>query len=361
MLIKNVVNRLRATISQFTDDFSDIQQISSLTQSGGVVTATTITNHNLANNEYITIRGAKEPIILNSLSRDENVVTAVCASDSKLIDPTAYNKKHLPIYIEISGAEPAEYNGTFELLSVSDDGLTFSYKINTTPSTPATNSGTLLLKDFDGYNGIKQITVTSNTEFTYNIENSSIVSPAQGNIELSKASRVDGVATPQRILEFYSANSNNILTNWMFVVGDSCVAYKDDTVASDLSSAIRVNQDYYYTIQNNFSIYTITPAKTSVTGLAQYDKSLSYLPYILKSIGNYQFDSEFTDNKTQPCYFVGHESDDYIKAYYSHRFDFSVETLIQYEDTVLYNAGTPLIKINGDIKDKDMQFKPTIR
>lgn len=361
MIIQNIVNRLRAKIGQFTDDFSDIQAISTLTQSSGTITATTATNHNLTTGDYILIRGAKEPISLSSLTRSGSIVTAVAATDSKLIDPSAYGSQQLPIYIEISGATPSQYNGTFELLSVSTDGLTFTYKISTTPSSPASVPGTLLLRDYDGYNGLKQITVTSATEFTYTTSNSALQSPSQGNIELSKASRIDGAATPQRILDFYSANDSLVLKNWMFVVGESAVAYRNDTVASDLSSATRVNQDYYYTIQNNFSIYTITPAKTSITGLPQYDLSVGYLPYILKSIGNYQFSSGFTDPNNQPCYLVGHEPDDYIKAYYTHRFDFSAESLIQSQDTVDFNPGRPLVKIDGDITDKDLEFKPTVR
>jgi len=104
----------------------------------------------------------------------------------------------------------------------------------TTPTTPAAAAGYLLLEDQAGYNGYKQITVTSATQFTYATSSSTLNSPAQGTIELSSGTRIDYAATAERISDFYSANFNKILKPWMFVVLNAKSTYKNETIASAL-------------------------------------------------------------------------------------------------------------------------------
>lgn len=356
-----IVNKLKEIIGKYTDDFSDISTITSLTRSGSTITAVTPSSHGLTTNDYITIRGAKEPITLTSITRVDDVVTVVSATDHKLSDPSLYGVSQLPIYIEIAGVTPSGYNGTFELLSVTDD-TTFTFKIDTTPTTPASVAGYLLMEDQDGYNGYKQITVIDSTSFSYTTTNTNLSSPAQGTLELSNLTRIAYAATPDRILDFYTANSSNVLKNWMFVVLGSQEVYKDDTVANDLSTAQKKNQSFWYETQQNFSIYTIVPSKSSVLAGAEADQSRSYEYALLKSITNYQFSSYLTEQNHQPVVYVGNETDDYIKAYYVHRFDFLAKGFVQQEDTIDFNNGVPLQLVDGLILDTEqMTYKPNFR
>ncbi len=354
----DIVNRLKEIVGYYTDDFSDIINISSLSRSGSTITAITSAPHNLVTNNYTTIRGAKEPILLSSITIVGNIATVTSSVDHKLSDPSLYSEEQKP-YITISGALPVEYNGIFELLTVPDD-LTFTFKITTNLSVNIT-AGYLLLEDFEGYNGYKQVTVLSPTSFTYSTIRTNINTPAQGTIKLSNATRVDHAATPARILDFYSENSEGILKNWMFVVLGSAPAYKNDTIASDLSTAQKKNQSYWYEIQRNFSIFVVVPSKTSVLGGVQADLARSYEKALNRSIVNYQFPSVLSEVKYQPVTYVDNDEDDYIKAYYVHRFDYLVKSFIQTEDTISFNDGVPLELVDGTITDKQMTFKPNMR
>ena len=356
----NVVDRLRDIIGYYTDDFSDIQGITSLSRSGTTITCVTDSAHGRVTNEYVTIRGAKEPITLTSITRVDNVVTVVSATSHKLSDPSLYAPTQLPLIVELAGVTPSGYNGSFQLLTVPDD-TTFTFKITTEPTTPATVAGFLLLEDFDGYNGAKQVTVIDTTTFTYTTTNSNLATPAQGTLQLSSLERIDYSATPDRILDFYSENTAGVLKNWLFVVVGNQIAYKDDTVASDLSSAQKRNQSYYYGVQQDFSIYVVIPSKGSVLGGQEADQARSYETAILRSIVNYQFPSPLCDKEYQPITYVGNEPDDYIKAYYVHRFDFLAKGFVQQEDTAAFNNGVPLQLIDGTITDKGMTFKPNMR
>ena len=357
----DIVNRLKEVLGQYTDDFSDILAVSSLTKSGTIITASTATAHNLITGDYITIRGAKNPITITSITRVDDVVTVITDSDHQLSDPSLFSPKEAnSLTIEISGATPSEYNGVFNLVTV-PSSTTFTFKITSTPATPATVNGFLLNYDFDGYNGYKQITVTNSTSFTYESSSTILNSPAQGNIELSNASRIAWSATPQRADQFYSEDKNRQLQNWLFVVMGPNIVYKDDTVASDLSSAKDTNESYFYESQNDFSLYLFLPSQDQTLGAFSSDKARTLEMPILKSIANYQFPSVLVDQLYQPTIYVGNEAEDYNTAYYVHRYDFLAKGYIQSDDAVDCDPGVALRLVDGSTSGIDLTYKPNLR
>ena len=356
----DVVNKLKEIVGEYTDDFSDISSLTSLTRSGSTITAVSPAAHGLATGNYLTIRGAKEPISLTSITRIDNIATVISTTDHKLSDPSLYSPAQRPLYIELSGNTPSDYNGIFELLTVPDD-TSFTFKIITSPSTPASTAGTLLLLDQDGFNGYKQITVIDATSFSYPTTNTNLGSPAQGSLETSNSTRIAYAATPDRILDFYSENAEGILKNWAFVTIGSRIGYKDGTVSSDLSTAQEKNQSYWQEVQQNLAIYIVIPSKGSILGGAESDLARSYITALLRSIANYSLPSPLTEEEYQPITYVDDEEDDYIRAYYVHKFDFLAKGFIQTADTVAFNKGVPLQLISGTITDKQMTFKPQLR
>ena len=121
-----VVNRLKEELPKFTDDFSTILSASSLTRSSTTITCTTNANHGLTTGNYITIRGAKEPIALSTITFLNGIATATSLTDHKLSDPSLFSQENLPLYVEISGA--TGFNGTWELVSVPSN-LIFKFKV----------------------------------------------------------------------------------------------------------------------------------------------------------------------------------------------------------------------------------------
>ena len=346
-----VVNRLKEILPKYTDDFSTIISVSSLVRSGSTITCTTATAHGLTTGQYATLRGAKRPIALDSISFSNGVATATSLSDHLLSDPSKYADD---VFIEIAGA--TGFNGSWKLLSVPDK-LTFTFAITGSPS--PVSGGFLLLEDQDGYNGYKQVSVVNSTTFTYSTT-ASLQSPAQGSIQVSCLTRVDSAATPQRIAEFYSPNQSQILQTWAYVVLGGMQAFKNDSVIGDSNSANKKNEAYYTENQQQFSVYVVIPAKDSILGGDIADTARGYLKPLLKCLANYVFSSDFSESSTQPCQFVGDEADDYIGATYTHRFDFTTQQIIQTGDTSDFSNGTPLQSIEGLLND-ELEFSPTIR
>lgn len=357
-----IVDRLKDVVGKYTDSFSQIITATSLTRSGTTATCITTTDHGLATNDYVTIRGATNPVIITSLTRVDNVVTAVASEATQLIDPSKYTAAlRDSLTVTLSGTDPIEYSGTFKLLSVSDDRLTFTFEITTTPTTPATTAGYLLQDDYDGYNGSKQITVIDNTSFTFTV-NENLNSPAQGTIEIASNIRIAWAATAERADQYYSKMSDESgYSTFMFVILGSKAVYRDGTIASDISTSIERNQDYFFAAAQDFSIYLYLPTADETLAGIQSDKAREYEAFILKSIANYSFSSVLTDVTYQPVNYVGNESDIYNTAYYVHRFDFTAKGYIQVADTIDINPGVPLDNVEGSFIDKNLQFKTSFK
>lgn len=345
-----VVNRLKEELPKLTDGFSTILSVASLTRSSTTITCTTITNHGLTTGDYVTIRSAKEPIALSTITFLNGIATATSLTDHKLSDPSLFSQENLPLYVEISGA--TGFNGIWELVSVPSN-LIFKFKVSGSPSNVV--GGFLLLQDQEGYNGYKQITVTGATTFTYSTTGT-MQSPAQGTIQVSCKTRIDYAATAERIQQYYSANSSNLLETWAFVVLAQNQGFKNDTAVGDSSSAKRTNESYWYTLQQAFSVYVVIPSTESTLGGDTADIAKSYLKPLIKCLSNYIFNSDFNEQQTQPCVFAGDEVDDYIEATYTHRFDFSVQSIIQTIDTADFSDGTPLQIIDGVFSDKNLDY-----
>lgn len=357
-----IVNRLKEVLGKYNSDFVDLLSVTSLSRTGTTATAVTSAAHNLTTGDYVTMSGAQEPVTINSITRVDDVVTVVTATPTNLIDPSKYDinlRKQLTVTID--GVTPSDYNGTFQLLTVSDDRLTLTYKITTTPAA-ATVNGFVLLNDYDGYNGYKQVTVVDSTTFTYTISDS-LQTPAQGTIEAITATRVACGATSERISQYHEKDVNRVNQNWMYVLVGPEEVYKDDTTATDIETSVQTNERYFYEVYQGFSVYVFLPSndnqgQNDILGCTASDKARTLRNLVVKALANYQFPSDLVETVYQPAVYVGSEEDDYNVAYYVHRFDFGAKGYIQPQDTMDLDPGVPLELIDGSFKDKTLTFKP---
>lgn len=345
MITSEIANRLKQVLSVYTTDFNDVINIASLSKAGNTITATTSTNHNLTNNSYITIKGAKKPIANISITYSGNIATATATTSHNLIDPSKYGYNYLPIMITIVSAN-ASYNGTFELLSVDSDTV-FKFKLLTTPNTTA--SGILYIDDFDGYNGYKQIQVVNATTFTYQ-STAILQTPPIGIITATTGTRVSTSATVERIADDYLGTSaiNNIDKNWLYVVALDCETYKNETTTQDITASINKNSNYYYILKQDFCIVAVLPSKTSTLGGSVADACRNlYRKYIIKAIAGYSFTSSLLDGKYQPALFLGDDTLEYAGGYYMHSYNFTTKVVIQNEDIAEFSKGVPLERITN--------------
>ena len=351
----DIANQLKGLLPNYTDDFSEKFTITSLTRSGLTVTAVTFKAHGGTTGDNVTIKGAKEPINITSLTRSGNIVTAVCSVPHKLPNPDNLLARDLPT-VEISGSSPTNYNGSFTLFATPNYS-TFQYKITTTPASPAAVAGDLLLSnDLFLYNGQKTITVVDTTTFTYTIESENLQSPAQGDIEMEKGTRIAWAASFEITEAHYSEDETRKTQNWLYIIVNDRETFKKDTTTTDVTSVQEVNAEYRYDTLNPFSIFIYIPSTSTTLGGIQSDQAREYIQPLLKSIANFLLPSNLTEGLLRPVTLQGDGMELFNKAYYVHRFDFVAKGEIVNEDTIDAVRIVPLLELDGEIQGKDTDF-----
>ena len=196
MKAADIVTQLKKIVPIYTNAFSDIIAVDSLSFATGIVTCITAAPHNLHNGDVIFINGALTPITITSLTRIDNIATAITASDHDYTD--GYTQT-----VDIIGADQVEYNGEHTFIH-QPNRRTFEFEVDGEPITPATGTDIYVLNNLaGGYNGQHVITVIDDTTFTYPIT-SIPESPAQGTITVQANTRISGAVSIDRIIESYS-------------------------------------------------------------------------------------------------------------------------------------------------------------
>lgn len=181
MKLKQIVNQLRAVLPKYTSRFSNTITLDSLISSGSTATATK-TSHGFLNGEYVTIKGAKIPYIVESLTRVGTQATIITTNDNQVTfeeDGT----------VEISGANESDYNGTKTLIESKRIEITSLTKSgDTITAVTSEDHGFIVNSKFEikiwgakqqlyNQNAIVVASTPTSTSFTYTIKGETI-SPA---------------------------------------------------------------------------------------------------------------------------------------------------------------------------------------
>lgn len=349
----DVVERLRAFVPRFTSEFSNTQDITSLTVSGGLITAT-LPSHGYSTDDKITIVGAYEPITISSITRQDNIITITCSQPHKQ-HGLGVNEKR---YIKIANATPVEYNGSFLLTEFVSDTI-LKAKITTTPTSPATDAGNLQLPNNE-YNGYKTITVVDTDTFTYPVEILTPNSPAQGTIKAHTLNIKYG-ADIDIILDGYVVNNKSTLyQNTLAVVIEGSQVYNYNNITTTDISAMYDNMQStgfrFYEVYP-ISIYMMLPKlDTQYAGLeidfarrceSVIHKSILAFPFTRKNIA-------IENQQTYPCNYVNSEIYDVNPARYIHKMNYTVKTAITDIYSTDYINTVPLQEIRGEFGGLDL-------
>jgi hypothetical protein len=344
---QDVVNYIKDNIGRYTNLFDATISITSLSSVGGLATAVTSSAHTLSTGDQAVITGVSQYIDIDSITRDGNIVTVTTLQDNRIppIDTMPESCKS-GITVTIEGADPVEYNGTWQVYT-SPDEFTFTFKINSTPTTPATVNGILLVKDFDNYNGRKEVTVIDPTTFTYSVSEESL--QTTGDIVI-RATNVENVATLERINRIYDKDATKVSQNWLYVLLGNTEVYKQDgTPASDPDGVHYTSENYYYYLVQAFSIVAMLPDKDTVSAGDVSDIARNEVRIaLIKTLGNASFDSGLTQAQYEGGTYDGDEALDYEGTLpnYAHTYDFNTKVEINIEDVSVFEGGVPLKEID---------------
>lgn len=342
----DVVNELYSRLPHFTDNFTDNFDITSLTRSGDIATAITTTAHglNAAETNYAFVDGARNPIVISSLTQAKGIAIAETAEDHDLTFSDDEFRLGQFYYVEISGVNEAEYNGSHKILGV-PDRTHFEYEIDSSAPSPATGSP-LLLQSGVGYNGWHEvIDIPDTTTFTYTIDpNYEPNSPAVGTIRAKLRPRISRAVQAEEAISAYTKKNTDEL--WAFVVIGNRVANKDRHVISDATATPGRGDEYRQKMIQPFSIFTIFPAISEIAAGKERDNADDLTKAFLKSTLRIRFPTGFEEEPYSGTVFSGDRFFLYNKAVYVHEYAFETTAWITYGDTTDPEHSVALKKID---------------
>jgi len=310
----DIVTQLAIYLPTLVDDFTTQLSISSIDRVSTTATVTTAEPHSLSVGQQINITGAQTPIVISSINRVGIVATLVTSQDHDITENAGFN-------VQIEGANEAEFNGSFELISV-PNRRTLTFKVDDSGALSATGSPLLLNGSnvFNTYNGLRQVTATptANT-FQYEVTSDTLYSPPRGSIVAKTNPRISASVDFDRTLESYTAQPPN--DAWLFVVLGDAIASKSRNIDIDATDNIQSSNYFNQRLVQNVSLYVFLPTTNQIAGRQARDRCEELLKPICNSVLSVRFPS-LVEGTNNPLMITGHGLQAYNTAFYVHQYAF---------------------------------------
>lgn len=314
MRATDIVSQLAQFLPAIVDDFTTQISVISLTRSGTTVTATTSAAHGLVIGKQANMTGAQTPIVIGSLTRSGIVGTLITDSDHDMTENAGFD-------VQLSGSTEAEFNGTFDLVSV-PNRRTITFKMADSGAIIATGTALLLngSSPLQSYNGLKQVTaVPTTTTFQYEVTDSTLFTPASGTIIAKTNPRISAAVDFDRLLDAYTKQAVN--EAWLFVVLGDALASKNRNIDTDSTDNIQNGHFFNQRLIQSIQLFVFLPASAEIAGRSSRDRCEELLKPICNSILAVKFPS-LIENSNNPLMITGHGTQAYSTAFYAHQYAF---------------------------------------
>lgn len=339
MIAQEIVDRLAASIPLYTDGFSESVTIASIVPSGTTATATTSSAHGIVENQDVSIIGADAPVKIDTASFLRTASQAVFETlqDHDLTlsqrDIAAGGKT-----ITISGAAESEFNGTFELINVTNRRKLI---IAVDDSGSTTISGSPIVENANGgiFNGFATAVNVTATTFDYELQVSYTQNAVVDNAKVQTSIRIGSVIDIEQYLIDVHTKQDITANRLIVQLGDVTVSKKRNEETDAASSAS--GQDSYTPVMiQSFAIYIVMNATQDLTASQLRDTVESeYIPAIFKAVARAKFSTGFTYDQYRSTP-TGHGVFAYAsqngknKALYVHEATFEQLTMLTQVDMV---------------------------
>lgn len=332
MKAEDVIKALVAKLPNLTDKFCEQLAIDTITQSGLVATATVSVGHARVDGELVTITGAISPITVSSITRTDATAVVITATDHDFTLSQRETANGFTQDAILTGSTEAEFNGTFNLLSVTNRR---EFIMAIADSGPTIATGSPILENgasaLGGYNGSFNITVLNSTQYTYPLQKA-IPNDATGAPIQHSGHRITGAVTIERFLDAYTKQDD---ADWYCVVvlGD-VIASKGRQNRTDSTDQSSDNEYYQQSISQPFGVYLIAPAANNIAARPQRDEMEDIVPFIMQSVLLSKFPTGFAANKVNRATFTAHGFFLYNGPVYVHEITFEQNADLLFEDSV---------------------------
>jgi len=324
----DILRQLYRTVPDLTPDFSFSVNIQSISVAGTTVTVITDSAHALLTDDecYISGIGVRNTIV--SARIFNGTLSATTENNHDFTDGYQEN-------FEIIGATEPEFNDTFDLIGVPNrtnmvgaaDGKPNVDSISGAPYTLETTG-----YSYNQINGIHKVTVVSETELTYEIENPvNAVLEILDTAQLASGYRITGAVSFEACRQKYTEQTEN--DYWMFVVLGTTTSSKDRKNNSDAIYPINANSGYKQQLVQNFTVYVFADCSETISARPVRDKMEDIFEVLVKSLCGYKLPNLFGENYYS-IVFDSHFTQYYDKAVYAHVYNF--QTVAQINECQIF-------------------------
>ena len=304
MIAADIVSKLSASIPLYTSAFSSSVSLTSIVPTCTTALATATEAHGIIDGQNVAIIGADAPVQIDTgtFLRTASQAVFETLQDQDLTlsqrDIIAGGKT-----ITISGATEAEFNGTFQLLSVSNRRKVI---IAVDASGPTTISGSPIVEDANGgiFNGLYAATVITPTTFSYQLQVAYTL-PAAGTPIAQNSIRILSVLDiDQYLRDVYTAQT--VGDDQLVVSLGDVTPSKDRNEVTDAATSSGAQRSFTPTLIQTFAVYIVINATQDLTAAELRDKVESeYIPSIFNSVLRAKFDTGFQYSQFRST-FTGH-------------------------------------------------------
>ncbi len=330
MKARDVEKRLQGQLPLLTDRFTREQALLSIIPAGTTATATTAAAHDLTVGKKVLIAGANAPVGITSIIRVDDVATAVTDQDHDLTED----------YITalfLSGSNESEFNGEFELQSVTNR-RTFTFTVPDSGPTSATGSSQLDSPGLPfGYNGTFVIaSVPTTTTFTYELPQALTIAATGDDMRMIKGVRIHAAITADRALQVFESKDLNNLPEGelaLFVVLGDVAANRDRSALNDGVSSGGVSGDNRQIIFQSITCLVLQKVTKDTSGADAGDDMQDIARFIIGVLAGWSpADIGWAVDSGNKLKFVSHGLLQYNSAIYAHVVEFQFRDDISDED-----------------------------
>lgn len=314
--------------------------------SSDVMTIATASNIPSVNDEVI-ITGLTYNNAINSVTTNLPALTAIIVCDGVHEYTEGFSTE-----VIISGANEAEWNDTFEIVSV-PSRYEVQIKINTDISGSPTGSPVAQEINLPRYNSLFTVSAVSGAGFSVPVINAPdgtlIGSPEYillNNVNVS--SDID----LERIMNAYTKQSIDKV--WIFLIAGATLSSRSREGNTDFDQSFKVGEDRIIHTQENLSVFAIFPTFTKVSAVQYQDMARNDLRQALLNLLVGYVPSSSLCSPSDMIYYVADGVETYNASYYIHRYDFAVNVDITQDDTYVADSFA-VRKITSNYIDEDTE------
>ena len=325
MKMVDVVKQLQVLLPRYTNLFSNIFEINSITTLNGVATIQTNVAHELVvdGSEAVTVAGVSVKTAIDSVSQDGLVFTFTTTNDHDLTEGWEEHEN-----VTFDGFTDVDWNDSFKLVGVPNRK---TFKVQSDNSLPTLNGNEVLFENrTDGVNGRYTPTVVDSKTFT--VEGDFIDGTYTGGT-VGSAVRVAGVVDADSIEEWYTKNALNDF--WMFVLMNDAVISKDRHALSDASGTMATGQDIRMRLVDGFNLIIVKNTSEDMSAIEAIDicRDTLLLP-VLKSVFGAKFTTGLSNAPDFKTILTGHGIAKFNRAVLQYSYSFEVPMDLTDDDTV---------------------------